>query len=51
MTKTAIIEYNEVDEEDNQLLDALILLEKLPDNTPYSLTESQRILAELKEMD
>ncbi len=74
MTKTAIIEYNEadenllqllfqklrvkfkesidvLDEEDNELLDALVRLEELPDNKPYSTIETKNILAELKEMD
>ena len=40
-----------LDDEDNELLDALVRLETLPNNAPYSVTESKRLLAELKEMD
>lgn len=40
-----------LDEEDNELLDALVRLEQLPDNKPYSVSESKRLLAELKDLD
>jgi hypothetical protein len=40
-----------LDEEDAELLNALERLDSLPNNLPYSITESKRILTELKEMD
>ncbi len=37
-----------LDDEDNELLDALVRLEQLPDNEPYSTISTKNILAELK---
>ena len=42
---------NDLDEDDAELLDALIRLESLPDNEPYSFTKTKSILSELKTLD
>ena len=42
---------NDLDEDDAELLDALIRLESLPDNEPYSMTKTKSILSELKTLD
>jgi hypothetical protein len=40
-----------LDEDDNELLSALIHLETLPNNEPYSVARSKQLLEELKAMD
>ncbi len=39
-----------LDDEDEELLIALESLETLPNNTPYSVSETKHILDELKQM-